>query len=52
MPTLRDSICFGGKSGIVDKLVVAMQTVLANDDNLKVDLEFEMEDQPSEEPEK
>ena len=33
-------------------LVEAMQSVLANDDSLKVDLEFEMEDQPSEEPEK
>ena len=51
-PHCGTQFCFGGGSGIVDKLVEAMQTVLANDDSLKVDLEFEMEDQPSEEPKK
>ena len=39
---------FGAGEKIVDKLFEAMQAVMANDDSLKVDLEFEMEDQPSE----
>ena len=39
---------FGTGEQILDRLIGAMQAVIANDDRLKVDLEFELEDQPSE----
>ena len=51
-PHCKTQFSLGSDKGVIDKLVEAMQSVLANDDSLKVDLEFEMEDQPSEEPEK
>ena len=51
-PHCKTQFSLGSDKGVIDKLVGAMQSVLANDDSLKVDLEFEMEDQPSEEPEK
>ena len=51
-PHCKTQFGFGSDKGVIDKLVGAMQSVLANDDSLKVDLEFEMKDQPSEKPEK
>ena len=52
-PHCGTQFSFGAKTGpgIIDKLVVAIQTVIANDDSLKVELKFEMVDQPNEEPE-
>ena len=51
-PHCKTQFGFGAGEKTVDKLIEAMQKVIANDDNLKVDLKFEMEDQSSEEPEK
>ena len=47
-PHCGTQFCFGEGSGIVDKLVEAMQNVLANNESLKVDLKFEMEDESGE----
>ena len=51
-PHCKTQFGFGEDKGVIDNLVGAMQAVIANYDSLMVDLKFEMEDQPSEQPEK